>query len=140
MAALKTQPNDESVKQFLDAVENKQKREDSFQILEWMRHITGEEPQMWGDSIVGFGSYHYQYESGREGDWFLTGFSPRKQKFSLYIMSGFSRYEKLLDQLGKHKTGKSCLYIKRLSDIDSSVLQALIQESVDYMRSKYPAS
>ena len=140
MAALKTRSNDKSVEQLLDALDEEEKQADSFQILEWMQEITGEAPKMWGDSIVGFGSYHYTYESGREGDWFLTGFSPRKQQFSLYIMSGFSSYDKLLKQLGKHKTGKSCLYIKRLADIDSSVLQKLISESVAYMRDKYPPS
>lgn len=140
MADLKTQPNEKSVEQFLNEVEDPGKREDSFQILRWMKQITGEEPRIWGDSIVGFGSYHYKYDSGREGDWFLVGFSPRKQQFSLYIMAGFQRYEELLNQLGKHKTGKSCLYIKRLSDVDESVLKKLIQESVDYMRNKYPTS
>ena len=140
MTALKTQPNDKSVEQFLQALDDEQKQADSFQILEWMEEITGEAPEIWGDSIVGFGSYHYKYESGREGDWFLTGFSPRKKQLSLYIMSGFSRYEELLGQLGKHKTGKSCLYIKRLADVDPSVLQKLISESVAYMREKYPPS
>lgn len=140
MAALKTRPNDESVGQFLDALGDEQKQADSFQVLEWMEEITGEAPKMWGDSIVGFGSYHYKYESGREGNWFLTGFSPRKQQFSLYIMSGFRRYDELLDQLGKHQTGKSCLYIKRIADIDSSILQKLIKESVAHMREKYPSS
>ena len=140
MTALKTQPNDKSVEQFLQALDDEQKQADSFQILEWMEEITGEAPEIWGDSIVGFGSYHYKYESGREGDWFLTGFSPRKKQLSLYIMSGFSRYDELLGQLGKHKTGKSCLYIKRLADVDPSVLQKLISESVAYMREKYPPS
>ena len=124
MTALKTQPNDKSVEQFLQALDDEQKQADSFQILEWMEEITGEAPEIWGDSIVGFGSYHYKYESGREGDWFLTGFSPRKKQLSLYIMSGFSRYDELLGQLGKHKTGKSCLYIKRLADVDPSLTDA----------------
>ena len=140
MTALKTQPSDKNVERFLNGLSDKQKREDSFQILEWMEKITGEEPRMWGKSIVGFGSYHYRYESGREGDWFLTGFSPRKKKFSLYIMSGFNRYEELLDQLGNHETGKSCLYIKRLADIDPGVLKKLIKASVTYMREQYPSS
>ena len=87
-------------------------------MLEMMQELTGEKPEMWGPSIVGFGSYHYKYASGREGDWFLTGFSPRKQSLTLYIMSGFSRYEELMEKLGKYKTGKSCLYIKKLEDVD----------------------
>ena len=97
--------------------------------------ITDEPAKMWGASIVGYGSYRYKYKTGREGDWFLTGFSPRKQSLTLYIMSGFKRYDELLNQLGKHKTGVSCLYIKRLSDVDADILKTLIKESVDYMRS-----
>ena len=99
-----------------------------------MRQVTGEEPEMWGDSIVGFGSYHYKYASGREGDWFLVGFSPRKQNLTLYIMSGFDEYDQLLVKLGKHSTGKSCLYIKQIEDVDLDVLKKLVQKSVDYMR------
>ena len=137
MGGLKTKPNDQNVEAFLKAVEGEQKRADSFRILELMRKVTGEEPVMWGDSIVGFGCYHYKYESGREGDWFLTGFSPRKQQISLYIMSGFERDNELLDNLGKYKTGKSCLYINSLADVDESALRTLIEESVAYMRQKY---
>ena len=137
MAGLKTKPNDQNVEAFLKDVEDEQKRADSFRILELMRKVTSEEPVMWGGSIVGFGSYHYKNESGREGDWFLTGFSPRKQQLSLYIMSGFERDDELLDKLGKYKTGKSCLYIKSLADVDESVLRTLVEESVAYMRQKY---
>lgn len=130
MSDLKTRMNDSSVECFLSSVENEKRREDSFKILEIMKKVTGEEPKMWGDSIVGFGSYHYKYASGREGDWFITGFSPRKQNLTVYIMSGFTRYDELLSQLGKHKTGKSCLYINKLEDIKTEVLEKLITESV----------
>ena len=103
-----------------------------------MQGITGELPKMWGNSIIGFGSYHYKYKSGREGDWFLTGFSPRKQSFTLYIMAGFSKYEELLSKLGKFTTGKSCLYIKRLSDVDLSVLETICIRSLEDMQKLYP--
>ncbi|MFL7867937.1 MAG: DUF1801 domain-containing protein, partial [Anaerolineales bacterium] len=112
---------------------NEKKRADSFSILELMQEVTGEEPLMWGDSIVGFGAYRYQYASGRKGEWFLTGFAPRKQNLTLYIMSGFSNYEQLLAQLGKYKTGKSCLYINKLEDVNLDVLRKLVKESVDHM-------
>jgi hypothetical protein len=135
MSTLKTQKNDASVDAFLQAVADEQKRADSHAVLEMMRAVTGEEPFMWGESIVGFSSYRYQYKSGREGEWFVAGFSPRKQNLTLYIMAGFDEYDQLLAKLGKHKTGKSCLYIKRLSDVDQEALRELIQKSVDYMRS-----
>lgn len=134
MSDLKTKPTDESVTAFLDSVEDKKKREDSYAVMELMCEVTGEEPKMWGDSIVGFGSYHYRYESGREGDWFLVGFAPRKRNLSLYIMSGFEEYDALLDELGKHKTGKSCLYINRMDDVDEDVLRRLVRQSVAHMR------
>lgn len=133
MAELKTSPNDRSVEAFLNGVKDEKKRRDSFTILEIMEEVTGETPRMWGDSIIGFGSYHYKYASGREGDWFLTGFSPRKQDLTLYIMAGFERYETLLEGLGKHKTGKSCLYIKKIEDIDRETLRELIRLSVEHM-------
>ena len=100
-----------------------------------MRRVTGDEPAMWGPSIVGFGSYHYKYASGREGDWMKVGFSPRKQQLTLYIMSGFSRFDELMGRLGKHSTGKSCLYIKRLEDVDLGVLEELVRESVAHLPS-----
>lgn len=137
MTELKTKPTKKSVEQFLKKVENPTKREDSFKILELMKEITQEKPLMWGESIVGFGSYHYKYSSGREGDWPLVGFSPRKKNLTLYIMSGFERYELLLDNLGKFKTGKSCLYINKLKDVDIKILRALILESVEYMKKEY---
>lgn len=133
MAELKTKPNEASVLDFLNAVEDDKKREDSFKLLEMMKEITGESPKMWGPSIVGFGSYHYKYDSGREGDWFVAGFSPRKQSLTLYIMSGFRRYDELLAKLGKHTHGKSCLYIKKLEDVDMSVLKEMVAQSVKYV-------
>ena len=133
MAELKTQPNQGSVVDYLNSVENEVKRADSFKILELMQEVTGEEPIMWGDSIVGFGTYRYKYASGRQAEWFLTGFAPRKQNLTLYIMSGFENYDQLLGQLGKHKTGKSCLYINKLDDVNLDVLQRLVKESVNHM-------
>ncbi|MGW8225984.1 MAG: DUF1801 domain-containing protein [Anaerolineales bacterium] len=134
MAELKTQPNQQSVEDFLNNVENETKRQDSFSILELMKEETGDEPIMWGDSIVGFGKYHYKYASGREGEWFLTGFSPRVQNLTLYIMSGFDEYDELLGKLGKYSTGKSCLYIKKLEDVDQDVLRELVGKSVEHMK------
>jgi len=138
MAELKTKRNDASVETFLEMVEDKHKREDSQVILKLMQEVTGDEPTMWGDSIVGFGSYDYKYASGREGTWFQTGFSPRKQNLTLYIMSGFDRYDELLGKLGKYKTGKSCLYIKKLEDVDLDVLEELVKESVKVMTPSNP--
>ena len=133
MAELKTQPTGESVTAFLNQVEDEKKRQACFTILELMKEVTGAEPQMWGSSIVGFGSYHYKYASGRQGEWFLTGFSPRKRDFTLYIMSGFDQYESLLERLGKFKTGKSCLYIKKIEDIDMGTLRELVKQSVAHV-------
>ena len=134
MAELKTKENDSDVETFLNQITDKQQREDCFAILALMKNITGSEPKMWGASIVGFGNYRYKYESGREDDWFITGFSPRKTNLTLYIMSGFTRYEEFLAKLGKHKTGKSCLYIKKLDDVDSDVLAGMIEKSVAAVR------
>ncbi|MCB0527298.1 MAG: DUF1801 domain-containing protein [Saprospiraceae bacterium] len=136
MAELKTKRNDQSVEAFLNTVDDEKKRADSFKILKLMQEVTGAAPQMWGSSIVGFGSYHYKYASGQEGDWFLAGFSPRKQNLTLYIMAGFRRYDELMAQLGKYKTGKSCLYIKKLEDVDMGILRKLVEESVETMRGK----
>lgn len=133
MAELKTQKNDASVTDFLNGVDEK-RREDCFALLELMEDVTGEPAKMWGTSIVGFGDYHYHYASGREANWMLTGFSPRKQNLTLYIMSGFDAYDELLAKLGKHSTGKSCLYIKRLSDVDTDVLRRLVKTSVEHMK------
>lgn len=138
MAELKTKQTDQSVEDFLDSIPDDKKREDSYTILELMKNATGLEPKMWGDSIIGFGSYHYCYESGREGDWFLTGFSPRKQNLTLYVMAGFTQYEALLQKLGKFSTGKACLYIKKIEDIDIPTLEELIRQSADHIARTNP--
>jgi len=137
MASLKTQPYDRDIPQFLSTVEDEQKRADCFTLLDLMQETTEESPQYWHSNMVGFGQYHYRYASGNEGDWFLTGFSPRKKNLTIYIMAGFERYEYLMDKLGKYKIGKSCLYVNRLSDIDLEVLKKLVKESVAYLREKY---
>lgn len=134
MAELKTKRNDASVEKFLNTVTDEQKRADCFALVDLMRQVTKAEPKMWGSSIVGFGSYHYKYASGREADWMLVGFSPRKQNLTLYIMAGFDEYEALLKKLGKHSTGKSCLYIKRLDDLHRPTLKKMIQSSVRHMQ------
>jgi hypothetical protein len=138
MSEPKTKKNTASVSSFLSSVENDKRRADSLAVLDLMTEATGEEPTMWGDSIVGFGSYHYKYASGREGDWFLTGFSPRKQNLTLYIMPGFDRYDEMLSRLGKFKTGKSCLYVNKLEDVDLSVLKELVKQSAEHMAESYP--
>lgn len=133
MTELKTKPTDQNVEEFLNNLTDEKKRQDCFTLLEIMKEVTQTEPQMWGSSIVGFGDYHYKYASGREGDWFLTGFSPRKQNLTLYLMAGFEQSNELLKKLGKHKIGQSCLYIKRIEDIDLRTLRQLIQQSVNHM-------
>lgn len=133
MAELKTKQTKESVEKFLNQVSDEARREDCFQIARMMEEITGDKPKMWGPSIVGFGSYYYKYASGHEGEWPITGFSPRKQDLTLYIMPGFAEYRELMEQLGKHRTGKSCLYIKRLSDVHVPTLKKLIRASVKHM-------
>ena len=135
MAEIKTRPTDKSVEDFLNRDRDERRRRDSFQILKLMREVTLLEPQMWGDSIVGFGSYHYKYSSGREGDMPLIGFSPRKQDLTLYLMMGFEQFELLLARLGKHRLGKACLYIKKLEDVDLQVLRELARLSFEHMRS-----
>ncbi len=134
MAELKTSPNDRSVDDFIAGVADPKRREECRTILKLMQRVTKAKPKMWGTSIVGFGSYHYRYASGREGDWFLSGFSPRKQNLTLYVMSGFARQADLMRQLGKYKTGSSCLYIKSLEDIDLGTLETLVRQSVEHMR------
>lgn len=126
----KTQVNDASVTEFLNNVADEHKRNDCFEILKMMTQVTKEEPKMWGSSIVGFGSYHYKGKSGREGDWMLTGFSPRKQNLTLYLMGGFDTHAALLEKLGKFTTSVGCLYIKKLDDVDRKVLKDLVQASV----------
>jgi len=134
MAELKTKKNNASVTEFLDSVSDPVKRQDSYTILKMMEQITGAPAVMWGDAIVGFGDMHYKYASGREGDWMLAAFSPRKQNLTLYIMTGFNQHLGILARLGKYKTGKGCLYINRLTDVDQNVLHELIQESFDYLK------
>ena len=134
MAELKTKPTQASVKEFLNQIPDKERRDDCFAVAKIMEEITGDKPKMWGPSIVGFGTYHYKYDSGREGDWMITGFSPRKKDLTLYIMMGFEKQPELMKQLGKHGTGKSCLYIKRLSDIHVPTLKKLIKSSVKELK------
>lgn len=134
MAEPKTKPNDASVTDFLNAIKDEQVRQDCLMIAEIMQKATNAQPQMWGDNIVGFGSYHYKYASGREGDWMLTAFAPRKQNITLYIYPGFANYDELMAQLGKHSGGKSCVYIKRLADIHLPTLKKLITASVKHTR------
>jgi len=131
---LKTKVNDASVEGFLNSVPDESVREDCFEILKLMEQVTKEPAKMWGASIVGFGSYHYKGTGGREGDWMLTGFSPRKQNLTLYLMGGFEKYQNLLQKLGKYKTSVGCLYIKKLDDVDKTVLKELIAENVKTMK------
>jgi len=134
MAELKTKPTGASVKEFLNQITDKERRADCFAVAKMMEEATGAKPKMWGPSIVGFGTFHYKYASGREGDWPLTGFAPRKNDLTLYVMMGFEKHRALLDQLGKHKTAKSCLYIKRLDDVHVPTLKKLIKESLKQLR------
>ena len=138
MAELKTKPTQHSVKDFIDAIEDEQLRKDCRTVSRIMKRVTKATPKMWGPGMVGFGSYDYKYASGRDADWFLAGFAPRKQNLTLYIMSGFQKYNTLLKKLGKHKIGKSCLYVKRLDDVDIDVLTQLIEDSVAHLRKSNP--
>ena len=133
----KTQKTNESVRLFLSSVAEEQKREDSYTLLNLMGEITQAEPHLWGTSIIGFGECHYKYKTGREGDWFLTGFAPRKQALTLYLMCDLSHDGLDFSGLGKYKLGKGCLYIKRLSDIDVKVLKRIIQDSIRIIEEKY---
>ncbi len=137
MAEAKTKPTGASVSAFLAAIPDPGKRKEIKKIGAMMRRATGARPRLWGTSIVGYGRYRYDYPSGRSGDWMLTGYSPRKQAMTVYIMSGFEPFGELMNRLGKYKTGKSCLYIKRLADIDETVLEELITQSVAVMRERY---
>jgi hypothetical protein len=130
MAENKTQPNSKSVEEFLDGIGDPVKQNDSRTLVQMMQEITGSEPVMWGDSIVGFGDFHYKYASGREGDWFQVGFSPRKQSLTIYVMGYLEQYGDILENLGKYKHGKGCLYINRLEDVDMQVLRNLIETSI----------
>lgn len=137
MYELKTKINDGNVLEFLNNVENKRRKEDSLTLLDIMSEITKEEPKMWGDSIIGFGTYPYSNKSGFEGEWMKIGFSPRKQSLTLYIMNGYVHYDDLLGRLGKHRIGKSCLYINKLADINVDVLKELIEHSFSYVSENY---
>jgi hypothetical protein len=137
MTEMKNRATEGNLDAFLHSIPDDARRQDCLRVLEIMKRVTGAEPRLWGAGMVGFGSYHYRYESGREGDWFVTGFSPRKGSLTLYIMAGFDRYAELLERLGKFKTGKSCLYVKKLADVDEEVLIELIAASVDHMRRTY---
>lgn len=137
MAELKTKMNDNDIVEFLNGIDNEDRKNDCFKLLKLIGQWTNEPPKMWGQSIVGFGSYHYKYDSGREGDWFLTGFSPRKHNLTIYITAGFKAYDEIMKELGKYKIGSSCLYMKRLSDIDTDKLKILIEKSVAYMKERY---
>lgn len=137
MAENKTKPNKTSVTAFINSIGDQQRRRDVKKVAGMMREATGSRARMWGANIVGYGQYHYKYESGREGDFMVTGFSPRKQALTLYVIPGFKHFGSLMTKLGKYRTGKSCLYIKRLSDVDEKVLKRLIVASVKYMRNNY---
>jgi hypothetical protein len=136
MAELKTKKTEVRVEDFVQGIADETRRKDCQTLVELMRQATGAEPKMWGPSMVGFGSYHYKYASGREGDWFLTGFSPRKQDLTLYIVDGFPQHADLMAKLGKHKTGKSCLYVKKLADLDLTVLAELVRVAAESLSAR----
>ncbi|WP_269236846.1 DUF1801 domain-containing protein [Flavobacterium flavigenum] len=140
MAKIKTTETDSSVIDFINTVAEDPKRNDVFELLKIMEEVTGFEPKMWGPGIIGFGSYHYKYESGHEGEAPLTAFSPRKDAISLYLSSSFENKEELLSKFGKHKAGKGCIYIKKLSDINTDILKQIISLSVDYLKKSYPSN
>ena len=133
-----TRPTDADVKAFLAQVPDQRRREDARAVVDLMAEVTGERPTMWGATMVGFGSYHYRYASGREGDYFVVGLSPRKAALTVYLMDGFEGREHLLERLGPHTTGKACLYVKRLDDVDSDVLRELVRLSVRRTAETYP--
>jgi len=140
MYELKTKETDDSVIEFIENVDHPKKREDAYRLLDIFTEVTGHEAKMWGPSIIGFGSYHYKYESGHEGDAPLVGFSPRKAKVSLYFAPGDSERDQLLQEFGKHTTGKACVYINKLADVDEEVLKSLIKQSVSFLQKTYPQS
>ncbi len=136
MSELKTKKNDGNVENFLNAVEHKKRKEDSLKLLEMMNKTIGIMPNMWGDSIIGYGSYHYKSKSGQEGDWFVTGFSPRKQSMTVYVLPGLHKFEEQLSRLGKHKLGKGCIYINKLEDVDTNVLMEIVKAAYDELEGK----
>jgi hypothetical protein len=137
MAEQKTKPTNQSVEVFLDSIADETRRTECYAILDMMKRVTKTDPKIWGTGLVGFGSYHYKYASGHEGDCFVTGFAPRKGAMTLYITAGVERFPKLLAKLGKHKAGKGCLYIRKLDDVNLSVLEDLVKQSVDHTRATY---
>jgi hypothetical protein len=137
MAEQKTKPTDQSVEVFLDSITDETRRTECYAILDMMKRVTKTEPKIWGSGLVGFGNYHYKYASGHEGDCFVTGFAPRKGAMTLYITAGVERFPALLARLGKHKAGKGCLYIKKLDDVNLSVLEDLVKQSVEHTRAMY---
>lgn len=140
MYELKTKETDNSVLEFIENVENPKKKEDAYRLLDIFTEVTGYEAKMWGPTIIGFGTYHYKYASGHEGDAPLVGFSPRKAKISLYFAPGDTQREELLERFGKYTTGKACVYINKVADIDVDVLKELIIQSVKYLRELYPST
>jgi len=135
----KTQKTEKSPEEFLGGIAPEQKQVDCFKVLEMMKDVTGRAPKMWGPSIIGFGDYHYKYDSGREGDFFRVGFSPRAQNITIYIMPGYQDFDDELSRLGKYKLGKSCLYIKKMADVDEAVLREMIVKGLALMEEKYPS-
>ncbi|MBZ4043796.1 DUF1801 domain-containing protein [Flavobacterium hibisci] len=140
MAKIKTTETDGNVIDFINTVAEDPKKNDAFELLKIMQEVTGFEPKMWGPGIIGFGNYHYKYESGHEGEAPLAAFSPRKDAISLYLSSSFENKEELLSEFGKHKAGKGCIYIKKLSDINTAILKQMISLSVDYLKKIYPSN
>ena len=141
MAKTKTKPTNQSVDEFIAAfADTEQKRQDSYALIKLMQKVSGHDPYMWGPSIIGFGSYHYKYASGHEGDAPMLGFSPRKAAISLYVFTGLQEHRHLLDSLGKYKMGKACIYIKQLSDIDEKILKTIMKESIRYLKATYSTS
>ena len=138
-ATLKTAQNQRSPTEFIAGVEHPQRKKDAEVLLALFQRVTGLQAYMWGSSIIGYGRYHYRYESGQEGEYFITGFSPRKSNLTIYVMPGYQDLSSYLQRLGKHKTGKSCLYINKLSDIDLEVLEEIILYGLNYMREHYPS-
>ena len=139
MAEQKMKPNDQSVTAFLDKISDEARRAECYAVLGMMKRVTRTEPKLWGSGLVGFGNYHYKYESGHEGDCFVTGFASRKTALTLYLTAGVDRYPKLLAKLGKHKAGKGCLYIKKLDDVNLAVLEDLVSKSVEWTKATYPS-
>lgn len=140
MGENKTQATDADVAAFLNAVEPDRRREDALALEALFRRVTGWQPRLWGPSIIGYGTYHYRYESGREGDFLATGFSPRKANMVLYILPGYAGFGHLLDRLGKHKIGKSCLYINKLADVDTGVIEQIVRAGLDDLATRWPVT